>query len=58
VTTTTGGSVVGRIPTTTAQQGQLPSTSTNEADAPLAALGGILMAIGALLLRNRSRRIG
>jgi hypothetical protein len=47
--------------TTTAQQGvlgvqTLPSTSTG-ANGPLAGLGGILVALGAYLLRRPSRRI-
>jgi LPXTG-motif cell wall-anchored protein len=44
------GTAVGGVQT-------LPSTSTG-ASAPLAAIGGILMAIGAYLLRRPSRRIG
>jgi hypothetical protein len=34
------------------------STSTNAPTAPLAAIGGILMAIGAFLLRRPSGRLG
>jgi LPXTG-motif cell wall-anchored protein len=56
--TTTGGTTTR---TGTGQQGvlgvqTLPSTST-DSNGPLAGLGGILMAIGAYLLRKPSRRI-